>query len=371
MSKPLQPLRSETQLTRQDIQFKDFGVMNSGSQSKASLFTSVSLNVVLVVIAVILGAAAKKTLDRQKLENLTYVSTIQPEPPKPLPPRLIPPKPVILPPVVKTIEPKIVMPEAKVEAPKPVPMKPMEAAKPVVVPAPPKMVVASSAPVPTPVHLGQSASVVNHDTHPAPVALGSASNPLAPSNRPATSAVNLGQRGLAGMPSTNSGGGPPAQAVSLGNGQPGGSLNGHGSTAVVGVRLGGVTNGTPGATNGNGVGNRAAAVQLGRVEPTSLGQQVHAQHLPVRSGPQVIFKPRPTYTAEATAMHLEGTVSVRIRVSSSGGVSVVGVTNGLGHGLDESAVRAVQMTRFKPALDSSGNPTDWEGVVNISFQMAG
>ena len=69
-------------------------------------------------------------------------------------------------------------------------------------------------------------------------------------------------------------------------------------------------------------------------------------------------------------MHLEGTVSVRIRVSSSGSVSVVGVTNGLGHGLDESAVHAVQMTRFKPAMDATGNPTDWEGVVNISFQIA-
>ncbi len=372
MPKPLQPLRSETQLTRQDIQFKDFGVLNSGSQSKASLFTSVSLNAVLVMIAIILGAAAKKTMDRQKLENLTYVSTIRPEPPKPLPPKLIPPKPVVkLPEIPKTIEPKILKPEVKIEAPKPVPMKPMEAAKPVVVPAAPKLVVASSAPVPTPVHLGQSASVVNHDTHPAPVALGTANNPIAPSNRPATAAVNLGQRGLAGMPSTNSGGGPPAQAVSLGSGQPGGSLNARGSAAIVGVKLGGVTNGTLGATNGNGVGSRPAAVQLGQVEPTPSLGRVHAEHLPTRSGPQVIFKPRPTYTAEATAMHLEGTVSVRIRVSSSGGVSVVGVTNGLGHGLDESAVRAVQMTRFKPALDSSGNPTDWEGVVNISFQMAG
>ena len=52
-------------------------------------------------------------------------------------------------------------------------------------------------------------------------------------------------------------------------------------------------------------------------------------------------------------------------------MTVLGVTNGLGHGLDESAVRAVQATRFRPAVDSNGSPVDWEGVVNISFQMAG
>ena len=367
MPKPIQPLRSETAVT-QDIQFKDFGVLNDGSQSKASLFTSVSLNVLLLLIAVILGAAAKKTMERQKLENLTFVVPLK-EVPKPEPPKIVPPKVFPKPPVMKLIEPKILKPEVKIEAPKPVPMKPMETPKPVVVPAPPKVVVAAAAPKPMPVHLGQSASVVNHDAHPAAVALGSANNPIAPSNRPATANVNLGQRGLAGMPSTNTGGGPPAQAVSLGNGQPGGSLGARGSQAVVGVRLGGVTNGVLGS-NGNGVGSRPATVQLGQVAPPPSLGQVHTGHPPVRSGPQVIFKPRPMYTAEATAMHLEGTVSVRIRVSSSGNVSVVGVTNGLGHGLDESAIHAVQMTRFKPALDSTGNPTDWEGVVNISFQIA-
>jgi TonB family protein len=367
MPKPIQPLRSATQTAPQDIQFKDFGVLNDGSQSKASLFTSITLNILLLLIAVVLGAAAKKTMDRQKLENLTFVVTPV-KPPEPIRPKLIPPKPLPQPPVLKTIEPKILKPEVKIEAPKPVPMKPMETPKPAVVPAPPKPVVAAAAPKPVTVNLGRSASVVNNDVHPTAVALGSANNPIAPSNRPATSAVNLGQRGLAGMPSTNSGGGPPATAVSLGSGQPGGSIGGSGSRGVVGVKLG-VTGGTPGS-NGNGIGSRPATVQLGQnTTPVNLAQ-VHTEHPPVRQGPQVIYKPRPAYTAEATAMHLEGVVSVRIRVSSGGQVSVVGVTSGLGHGLDESAIRAVQMTRFKPALDASGAPMDWEGVVNISFQIA-
>jgi TonB family protein len=77
------------------------------------------------------------------------------------------------------------------------------------------------------------------------------------------------------------------------------------------------------------------------------------------------------YTAEATALHLEGVVSVKIRVSASGSVQIIGVTNGLGHGLDQSAERAVLGMHFKPAMDAQGNPVDWEGVVNITFQMAG
>jgi TonB family protein len=70
-------------------------------------------------------------------------------------------------------------------------------------------------------------------------------------------------------------------------------------------------------------------------------------------------------------LHLEGTVSVRLRVSAAGRVQVLGVSSGLGHGLDESAENAVRATRFQPALDASGHPTDWEGVVNVAFQLAG
>ena len=90
-----------------------------------------------------------------------------------------------------------------------------------------------------------------------------------------------------------------------------------------------------------------------------------------KSGPKVLFKPKPEYTAEAKSFILKAVVSVRIRVSSTGAVQVLGVTSDLGHGLGDSAVRAVQATRFQPATDDSGNPIDWEGVVNVAFQLAG
>ena len=365
MAKPLRSLNPQPT----DMQFTHFGVLDAGGQSKSSLFTSVTINVVLAVIAVILGAAAKKTMDQHKLDNVTFVATKPPEPlPKPVP-KIVPPKPLPKPVVPIPVEPKIVLPKVTpVEVPKPIPVaapKPL----PVVTPAAPKVVMAAAAPKPMDVHLGQSASVVNHDIHPAAVALGSASNPIAPSNRPSTSAVNLGQRGLAGMPATNTGGGPPSQAVNLGSGQPNGGVGGSGSRAIAGVKLG-VTGGTPGGT-GNGIGTRPSQVSLGQAPPPPAAVAASVKAAPARQGPQVLYKPKPAYTAEATAAKVEGVVSVRIHVAPSGAVSVIGVTNGLGYGLNESAIRAVQATRFRPAQDASGNPVDWEGVVNISFQMAG
>ncbi len=360
------PLRSSEPDQPKDLQFAHFGVLDSGSQSKGSLLTAVITNVLLALIAIILGAAVHNVVKPK--EKVALFVPLAEKPPEPIKPKIIPPK--IVPPKVipKPVEPKIKLPDVKVvEPPKPVAVnipKPM----PVVTPAPPKAVVAAAAPKPVAVNLAQSASVVNHDAHPSAVALGHPDNPIHPSNSPATASVNLGTRGMQGMPASNTGGGPNSTRVNLGSGQPGGSLNGTGSRAVAGVSLG-TPGGTPGG-KGNGVGTRPATVALGNTPPPPAPPSALATRPTVSRPPQVTFKPRPVYTTEATAKHIEGSVSVRIHVAASGAVSVVGVTSGLGYGLDEAAVRAVQGTRFKPAVDSQGNPIDWDGVVNISFQLA-
>lgn len=358
------PLLSENPEPR-DIQFRHFGVMAPARQSTTSLVSSITINTVLAVILIILGTAARQqVLENRKHEAVLVVPVnikpVPPPQPKLIPPKFPPPKPLPTPP------PKVVLPEVK----PPEIAKPQAVANPLpmVRPAPPRQVIAAAAPKPTTVNLGRSASVPNHDANPAPVSLGAQNNPIAPSNRPAVAAIDLGHTGLRGMP-PGSGRGPNSAAVNLGSGQPQGSLGGKGSRAVQGVKLGGVTGGT-GTRPGNGLGSRPAQVALGRTPPPPASA-VHLDHPPVRQGPQVIFKPEPVYTAEARAMHLEGQVAVRIRVSSAGQVAVLGVIRGLGHGLDESAVHAVQGTRFRPALDQEGKPTDWEGVVNVTFQLAG
>jgi TonB family protein len=359
------PLRSEQIVQPKDIQFTHFGVLNTGSQGKGSLFTSILINVVIVLIAIILGAVAKVTVenDRKKAELVDPTLIKKPEPPPP--PKIVKPLPPV--PEVKPVEPKIVLPEVKIEPPKVQPVM-MPKPLPMVVPAPPKVVVAAAAPKPTTVTLGRSASVVNNSPKPSAVALGRSDNPIAPSNRPATAAVDLGQRGLGGMPASNSGTGPRSTTVNLGSGQPNGSLNGGGARAVQGVKLGGITGGT-GTGPGNGIGARN--VQLGQSTAVAPIRPAGPVTGPVSSAPQVTYKPQPVYTAEARALHLEGSVSVRVRVLANGTVQVLGVSSGLGHGLDQSALNVAQGMHFKPARDARGNPVDWEGVVKVTFQMAG
>jgi TonB family protein len=358
------PLRSADRQPR-DLQFAHFGVLNTGNQSGSSVFVSAIVNAVILVILFILSAAAVKVNIEKKKADLIFVAMkTPPPPPPPPPPKLVPPKPVPVPP---TVEPKILLPKiTPPELPKPIAViqpKPV----PVITPAQPKVVVAAAAPKPVAVNLGHSASLPNNSPHPTAVALGSVNNPIAATNRPATATVNLGNAGMAGMP-PGTGRGPNSTAVNLGSGQPNGSLSGNGSRAVQGVNLG-VRNGT-GTSPGNGNGTQATQVQLGRRPEPAQSAGPTVVHAIVKTGPQVLYKPKPVYTAEATAQRIEGVVQVRIRVSASGAVTVLGVTSGLGHGLDESAIRAVQGTRFKAAVDSNGNPTDWEGVVNITFQIA-
>ncbi|MDE1177716.1 MAG: TonB family protein [Edaphobacter sp.] len=358
------PLRTED-LTPQSKQFTHFGVLNDGTQSKGSLFTSLTLNIVIAIIVCIVGAAAKKTIEkRQKLTELSLA---------PLPKQIEPirPKPVLkkLPPVpvVKVEPPKIKMPDVKMPEPPKVPEVKMVEPKPIVVPAPPKAVVAP--PAPKVVNLGHPApaAVVNNSPHPSAVALGQTNNPIAPSDRPATASINLGQRGMAGMPASNTGSGPRASAVSLGSGSPTSqTMAGNGTRPVQGVKLG-VAGGTGPM---NSTGRVAGPVNLGQAQQPAMPKP-NMPSSTAAHAPKVLFKPRPEYTAEAVKLRIEGTVSVRLKVAANGAVHVLGVTSDLGHGLGESAIRAVQSTRFSPATDASGNPVDWEGVVNVAFQLAG
>jgi TonB family protein len=283
-------------------QFKDFGVLDAGKQSAASTMTSIVVNLALIGLALLLGTMAKRTLDEQKrVAMLTMPVVIKPI--EPVVPKVIP-RPLPMP-VVKVEPPKIKLPEIKpIEVPKPAEVK-MTQPLPVLAPAAPKKVVAPPAPVAVSLARPMAASVVNNSQHPSPVALGSATNPIAPSNQPAVSQINLGQKGLAGMPSSNTGGGPAATAVHLGF---------------------------------------------------------------AMNTPKVLWKPKPAYTAEATALHINGVVQVRIRVSATGSVTVLAVTHPLGHGLDQSAERAAESMRFQPAVDANGHPVDWEGNVTVTFQ---
>jgi protein TonB len=366
MPKPLQP-DDEQRLNRPA--FKDFGVLNTGSQDKGSLLFSITVNALIAIAIVIIGAATKKTIETQRQIAILVAPVPIPPEPKPEPPKIVPPKlPKVPPPVVEP--PKIRVPEVALpEPPKPVVVH-MNQPVPINTPAPPKLITPPAAPKVVNLAHPEAASVVNNNPHPTAVALGNPNNPIAVSNRPATASVNLGNAGMPGMNSANTGAGPRSAVVNLGNGSAGSqSTTGNGVRAVQGVPMG--RPGGTGELNSTGRNAAVAGVNLGNPPQVAAAKVPTLSQGPVKTGPKVVFKPRPDYTAEARAQHIEGTVTVSLRVSSTGAVTVLGVTNGLGHGLDESARRAVEATRFQPATDSSGHPVDWEGRVNVVFQLAG
>lgn len=84
---------------------------------------------------------------------------------------------------------------------------------------------------------------------------------------------------------------------------------------------------------------------------------------------EVLFKPTPIYTEEARKLRIEGDVILQVDFLATGAVRVIRVVRGLGHGLDEAAVKAAEQIRFKPA-QASGNPVDSRNTVSIVFRLA-
>jgi len=150
---------------------------------------------------------------------------------------------------------------------------------------------------------------------------------------------------------------------------PGGSRHGNGSG---GARLGVVL--------GSGFGNEVATVDSpisGAVLQSGFDSKHDGPEVPkaiLTSGPasipvQIFSKPNPEYTEEGRRLKIDGEVRLEVLFSSTGQVNVVRVLQGLGHGLDEEAVKAAQQIKFKPALHQ-GQPVDSTAVVRIIFQLA-
>lgn len=84
---------------------------------------------------------------------------------------------------------------------------------------------------------------------------------------------------------------------------------------------------------------------------------------------EILSKPTPIYTDDARTKKIEGEVLLEVVFEASGKIHVVRVVRGLGHGLDDAAVRAAEQIRFKPAL-KDGQPLDSTALVHIIFQLA-
>ena len=99
----------------------------------------------------------------------------------------------------------------------------------------------------------------------------------------------------------------------------------------------------------HGTCNRAVSPPQ-TVTPEAKAAPKHVDSAPAVQPVVILEKPNPVYTEEARKLGLEGEVLVEVIFPASGQVQVVRVVKGLGHGLDEAALRAAEQIRFKPAL---------------------
>ncbi len=128
---------------------------------------------------------------------------------------------------------------------------------------------------------------------------------------------------------------------------------------------------------GNGLSgsHRAAG---GRVHPVGFANnETGARIRPARRAPQsaptrpveIIFKPRPHYTALARRKKIQGSVGLAVIFLASGRVRVLRVTQSLGAGLDAAARQAALAIRFRPAR-RLGRPVDFPARIRIRFRLA-
>jgi TonB family protein len=157
---------------------------------------------------------------------------------------------------------------------------------------------------------------------------------------------------------------------------PSGGGYGNGSSGAKGVR--GVV-----ASTGFGAGtatgdSRPRTIAQNTVQQGGFGDAdvpapptVHSRPADAAPGvpAEIISKPSPVYTQEARSLRIEGEVLLEVVLQASGDLRVLRVVRGLGHGLDDNAVKAAEQIRFKPAT-RNGQPADSTVVLHIIFQLA-
>jgi TonB family protein len=190
--------------------------------------------------------------------------------------------------------------------------------------------------------------------------------------------LNKVQTGGFGDPNGIPGKGDPNHATNVNRlgspALPGGPGYGNGTGGDKGIR------GTVASTGfGNGIANPPPSTgKKGTVQSSGFADETVAAEAPKKRAASnespttpvdILEKPRPEYTAEGRRLKIEGDVVLDMVFLANGSIQVNRVISGLGHGLDDAAMRAAQQIKFKPAK-RDGQPVDFPARVRIEFRLA-
>jgi TonB family protein len=189
--------------------------------------------------------------------------------------------------------------------------------------------------------------------------------------------VDKVQTGGFGDPNGVAGKGDPNHATNVNRlgspALPGGEGYGNGTGGKNGIRgtvaSTGFGNGTANPPANNSKKGTIVAGNFGAVDTGEAPKKKVQSGGPADTPIVIVDKPRPEYTAEGRSLRIEGDVVIDLVFLSNGSIQMNRVVSGLGHGLDEAAVRAAQQIKFKPAK-REGEPVDFPARVRIEFRLA-
>jgi TonB family protein len=85
--------------------------------------------------------------------------------------------------------------------------------------------------------------------------------------------------------------------------------------------------------------------------------------------PKCVYCPNPSYSDEARAAKIAGSIVLRVVVSANGRAENVAVMRRLGYGLEEKAIEAVQNWEFQPAVGRDGIAVPVVVPVEVTFRL--
>ena len=114
-----------------------------------------------------------------------------------------------------------------------------------------------------------------------------------------------------------------------------------------------------------------AQIDIGFNRPNDVAKELWDSAVPIGAGvspPSIVTRVSPQNPPEARAEGLQGTVVLKAVVLEDGSIQVVGLTQGLGSGLDENAIRALEQWTFRPGTRED-KPVKVRLNVEISFSL--
>ena len=157
---------------------------------------------------------------------------------------------------------------------------------------------------------------------------------------------------------------PPAKAQAVAP-----AANAQASSALdalpdFGLALSGGGPGGMAIPSGSGGGGAPAATAAAKVLSRAPAKGGECGDPPAK--PKLLSRPNPSYTDAARAAGVSGKVRVEITVDEQGRVVSVRVIQGLGYGLDESALAAARALTFEPAV-RCGKPSTATFKIGFNF----